>query len=210
MKTINCLLLAFITIVSINTGFAQEDEDEIKSIFNSGTELKGFGAIEFKLSPIADQNAFLVGGSGGVTVNKYLTFGIAGYGIGSKVTVENQINPGGNDLRLYGGYGGLLLGFNIFPRQVIHVSFPVVLGAGSVELEDPSFFSNSSDPEFTVERSSFFVAEPQVFMEINVTRFFRFDIGAGYRFVEGLSTESLSNEDMTNWTAVVALKFGSF
>jgi len=200
-------IISIIFLINFQPAYSQEG-DPVKYIFKNSTELKGFGTIDMKLSNIVDDTGLLVGATGGVTVNKYLLFGLGGYGIATKTTVQG-IDPN-KQLRLYGGYGGLLLGFNLFPRQVVHLSFPVLIGAGSIDLEDETFFSNSYDENFTIERSAFFVAEPGVLLEINITNFFHVGIGASYRFVDGLSMANLTSEDLSDWSGNLVFKFGSF
>ena len=158
--------------------------------------------------PDNTQEGLLVGVTGGVTVNKYLIFGLGGYGLATKTTIQGT-NPD-KPLRLYGGYGGAVLGFNLFPRQVVHLSFPILIGAGTFYLEDETFFNNSFDPEYTIEKSSFFVAEPTALLEINVTSFFRFGAGVGYRYIDGLDMENLTSDDLSDWSGTLVFKFGRF
>jgi hypothetical protein len=211
----NTIIIISVVLALSSGVIAQDQESDVKYIFKSSTELKGFGSFDMKLTriistpgPEGDEPALLLGATGGVTVNKYLLFGLGGYGIVSKTTLQGT-NPN-KPLRLYGGYGGVLLGFNLFPRKVIHLSFPVLIGAGNIDLEDETFFSNGYDESFTVERSAFFVAEPGVLLEINITSFFHIGLGASYRFIDGLNMENLSSEDLTDWSGNLVFKFGSF
>jgi hypothetical protein len=215
-NTIVIISIVFALLSGIHSK-AQEKESNVKYIFKSSTELKGFGTFEMKLSQIVNMQGtqsegevpiLLLGATGGVTVNKFLLFGVGGYGISTKASIQGT-NPN-KPLRLYGGYGGVLLGFNIFPRKVIHLSFPVLIGAGNIYLEDESFFSNGYDESFVVEKSTFFVAEPGALIEVNITNFFHLGIGVSYRYIDGLNMENLSSEDLTNWSGNLVFKFGHF
>ena len=208
--------LLLLTILFLVHGLKAQDMDQepdVKYIFKNSTELKGFGSFDIKATriisdPANSQDALLIGATGGVTVNKYLIFGLGGYGIATKATIQGT-NPD-KPLRLYGGYGGAILGFNLFPRQVVHLSFPILIGAGTIYLEDETFFNNSPDPEYVVEKSSFFVAEPTALLEVNITSFFRLGLGVGYRYVDGLDMQNLSSRDLTDWTGTAVFKFGRF
>ena len=201
MKIIHVILL-----LCVATLVSAQDTSEAKAIFSGTSELKGFGSYEMKLTQIADKTSLFIGASGGVTVNKYFMLGLAGYGL----VTNPELNTTPADLRLNGGYGGLLIGFNAFPRQVVHLSFPIIIGGGSMYLTDPYFFQNPSDSDYTVEQSGFMVVEPGANLEFNVTRFFHLGMGASYRYVQGLTMANLTDEQLLGWTINLNLKFGSF
>jgi hypothetical protein len=46
--------------------------------------------------------------------------------------------------------------------------------------------------------------------ELNLTTWMRADLGAGYRFVSGISINGLSNSDVAGPVAGLTLRFGSF
>jgi len=208
MNRIILIIVSSIFVISPVLG----QQSEVKSIFSNGdgggVEMKGFGSFEMKLSPIAGKTALLVGASGGVTINKFFILGISGYGIATNVEIYGwDVN---RPLRLYGGYGGMLLGFNIFPREIVHFTFPVVVGGGHVYLVDPNYFSNTSDRDYSLEQSSFMIVEPGANLEFNVTRFFRLAMGVSYRFVNGLNFANMADEELNDWSANLELKFGRF
>lgn len=186
--------------------FAQYTSDA-NAIFSGNSDLKGFGVYEMKLTQISDATSLFIGASGGVTVNKVFMFGIASYGLATSPEIGALRGTG---YRLNGGYGGLLIGFNVFPREVVHISFPIVFGVGKMYLTDPFFFSGSSDSDLTIEQSGFMVVEPSAILEFNVTRFFHLGLGASYRYVQGLSMSSLTDEQLLGWAMNLNLKFGSF
>ncbi len=134
-------------------------------------------------------------------------FGIAGYGLAASPEIGSLSST---DYRLNGGYGGLLIGFNLFPREVVRISFPILFGGGKMYLTEPFFFSGSPDTDLTIEKSGFMVVEPAANLEFNVTRFFHLGLGASYRYVQGLSMSSLTDEQLLSWAINLNLKFGSF
>ena len=54
------------------------------------------------------------------------------------------------------------------------------------------------------------MAEPGALIEVNITNFFHIGLGVSYRFIDGLNMENLSSEDLTDWSANLVFKFGSF
>ncbi len=188
--------------------YGQDNSDDAKSIFSGGSEIKGFGSFDMKLTPIDDITSLFIGASGGVTVNKFFILGLSGYGLVSGTELTGEVSS--KKLNLNGGYGGLLVGFNIFPREVVHLTIPIVFGIGRMYVTDPNFFKNTSDSDYTIEKSSFMVVEPGANLEFNVTPFFRLGMGASYRYVQGLSLTNLTDEQLLGWTINLSLKFGKF
>jgi hypothetical protein len=193
-------------VISSHALLAQNSSDP-QAIFSGNSDLKGFGSYDMKLTPIADNTSLFIGAKGGVTVNKFFSLGAAGYGL---VSSSDIISENGVPLKLNGGYGGLLIGFQAFPRKVVHLSFPIILGGGTMYLTDEYFFQNPSDSDFTVEKSGFVVVEPGAHLEFNVTRFFHLEMGASYRYVQGLNMRNLTDEQLLGWAIDLSLKFGSF
>ncbi|MEP5105068.1 MAG: hypothetical protein ABJQ84_10630, partial [Ekhidna sp.] len=169
-------------------------DEEVKSLLSKQNDLNAFGALDLKISDLKDERALLVGAYGGFIINRRYLFGVAGYGIVTNVEFEGlvpgDVNP--KKLHLHGGYGGIIIGGTIAPKELVHISFPIILGAGSLEVVDKDFFMNNpADSEFTVENSVFFVAEPGIEVEFNLTKYFRLGAGATYRYVSGLELDNV-------------------
>lgn len=58
--------------------------------------------------------------------------------------------------------------------------------------------------------TAFFVVEPGLEVEINVTRFFKIGVGASYRFVRESDLTLVSNDDLSGFSGGFSLKFGKF
>jgi hypothetical protein len=68
--------------------------------------------------------------------------------------------------------GGVLVGYNLNPQQLLHVSGELFVGTSS--LTDLSPFNYT-------------VLEPSISLNLNLTNFAKLRIGAGYRFINGSS-----------------------
>lgn len=191
----------------------KKESEEVKSLFNKGNEITGFGNLDFRISSIKDAESLIIGAYGGVLINRSVMLGLAGYGISSKVEIEGLI-PNTNtpsNLNVYGGYGGIVLGIMVASKEVIHLSFPIILAAGNLDVSDDNYFANiSSDKSYVVESSKFFVIEPSALLELNISKVFRIGLGGGYRFVRALELENINDEDMSNFSGVLSFKFGGF
>lgn len=216
------ITIALVYILSTNLVFAQDedrdrgrDSQEIKTLFSKGSKVRGFGSLDVKYSEFNKDNSLLVGVKGGVIINRHLILGLGGYGL-SSINKFNGIDPN-QELFLYGGYGGLLIGYTIAPKEVIHISFPILIAAGGFEISDRNYFNefrnrDQIELDNTVERSTALVIEPGVEIEINVTKFFRIAVGGSYRVVQGVTLDrnNITDDDLTSWATHASLKFGKF
>jgi hypothetical protein len=206
------LLILIIPGLAISQQYVDSyDPREIKSLLGKENHLNGFGGMDVKISDFFDERSLILGGYGGVLVNRNYFFGIAGYGIATQPNFDGiTIDDSPSKLTLNGGYAGLLIGGTILAREIVHLSIPVILGVGEVQISDEDFFPNVDNAEFTIERSTFFVGEPGAELEFNITPTFRIAAGASYRYIYGLELRNLVDEDLTNWTGTVSFRFGRF
>lgn len=221
MKTIITTLAILITI---GLSIAQENDsyenhrsgsNDIKTLFSKGAKIRGYGALDVKYSEVYKDNSMLVGAHGGIIVNQHFILGLGAYGL-SSVNRFDGIDPN-EELYLYGGYGGLMIGYTIAPKEVIHISFPVLIAGGGFQVSDRNYFNDiiNNDEvrlDHEIERSTALVIEPGVEVEINITKFFRLGLGGSYRMVRGVSLarNEITDSDLSNWSTHASLKFGKF
>lgn len=189
------------------------NNDEVKSIIGDNKEIQGFGNVDFRLGEVVDQQALIIGAYGGVLINKYFMLGVAGYGLATESKFEgfNPETSVARELNLYGGYAGMLMGFKVASREIIHLSVPMIIGAGQIDISDDNYFDLANgDNDFVLESSSFFVFEPSALIELNISHHFRLGFGAGYRLVKGSSLENLDDDDLSGFSGVVSFQFGKF
>ena len=188
-------------------------DDKVKSLLGKGNDLNGFGAMDLKIGDFMNERSLLVGAYGGFIINRRYLFGLAGYGLVTNVEFEGEIPNQGTQkpLNLHGGYGGVLVGFTVAPRELIHLSVPILFGAGAFEVSDNDFFvNNPADSEFTVESSVFFVVEPGLELEFNITKYFRIGAGATYRYITGTELLNVEDEEVSGFTGMISFRFGRF
>jgi hypothetical protein len=179
--------------------WAQEGEEEPKpeeeTLISGGIDSGGFGALVFKFSSVNDQFAAFAGARGGWIINHQFVVGAGGYGLASTICLDED---GSCFLRqIEFGYGGFEFEYIGLWNRVAHYSLQLLIGGGGVTL-----LGFSAD--------GVFVAEPAARLELNVTKWFRVNVGAGYRFVSGLDLASLENSDLSAFAGVLEFKFGSF
>ena len=219
MKT----LLLFIAVIFVSgICCAQEqtkDPNEIKTIFNNNAIKSngGYGGLMVNYTQIADRDAITMGAKGGWVINHSFTLGMGGYGFISEPQHDNTL---GKDYEFAGGYGGLLLEPIIGGKKPIHVSIPILIGAGGIAYTTSYVNDNSYRYDETYEDSdAFFVIEPGVELEFNVVKFMRFALNCSYRYTSDITLKytsqpnspNIGSEDLLRgWNYGVVFKFGKF
>ncbi len=221
MARIFCILLLFIAL----TSFGQDEEVEFKTIFSGNNQSSGgYGAPELKVGPINGETSLFVGGRGGWIIGHKFVLGGAGYGLTTNNTfmedlADKPIGVGADSTRTIDigmGYGGLLLEYILFPKSAIHLSFPLIIGAGGSTLNAKKYqdSSNLNPNEWAlydyVESSGFFLLEPGINVELNMAKFFRLTAGANYRYISGTNLQRLSDNDLSGVNFNITFKFGGF
>ena len=191
-------VLWFVLLVFTVPVFAQEE-----TLINGDIESGGFGGPAVKITTLNGENAVMVGGRGGWIINHSFVLGGAGYGL---VTDVNAKVTDSMHQYLQMGYGGLDLEYIASSNDLIHLSVGLLIGGGGIGYKqgDNDMFNASH------QTSSFFVAEPSVHINLNVTLFFRIAAGASYRYVSGLKSVVSSNTDLSGPSAVLTFQFGTF
>lgn len=195
-----------------NTTNSTEDkkkEYEIKTLFGGGkTSHGGFGAIMVNYTEIGDKEALLVGGRGGWIMNHGFSIGLGGYGLTNNVYYDDVISN--ERVQLEMGYGGLYMEATVASKWPIHLSFPILIGAGGATYVNAPDSSDrwSSDP--VADSEAFFVVEPGVNLELNITKFFRMDFGLNYRWTQGMNLLRTKDAELEGFSGGVTLKFGKF
>lgn len=215
-KFFTLVLLALFVQVT----FAQEDEKEkpkrgedINTIFTK-ENLKvtgGFLTPELKVGNVYEDASMLIGGRIGMTLNDKFNLGMGGYGLINNSNFDHDNSPLTFDYRISMGYGGLSMEYVFFTNEKIHFTVPVLIGAGGIYIyeDDDSYFNNEWDE---IENSAAFIVEPGVYIEFNLFKFFRVDLGASYRLVSqtDLPLSGLSDDDLSDFTINAGFKFGFF
>jgi hypothetical protein len=100
------------------------------------------------------------------------------------------------------------------PKFPVHVSFPILIGAGGVAVVRDNN-DDDWDDDFESEASdAFMVIEPGVEVELNITHFFKFCIGAHYRYTSDVDIDegdyNIPTDILHGFSGGVSFKFGKF
>ena len=206
-KTLKTIILIFgIVIGFASLLFAQDDikeirkKDQMQTLFGFDSKITGYGSLDSKFTRINDKDAVIIGGHGGVIFNSYFYFGLGAYGLVTTNQFTGTFPEESLDMQM--GYTGLMMGFNIMPKKVVHFSIPLFVGVGNIELDHNNIF---------VENSAFLLFEPGLHLELNVVQFMKIGLGAGYRMVQGTNLRNdINDDDLSYWSGNFSLVFGKF
>lgn len=183
---------------------------EIKTLTGHEHSLGFYIGLHSEYSQIAGYDAFGMGGTFAMIANHGLALGVSGKGF---FTEPFDNIPGSNTSYSYtGGYGGFLVEPIVFPKFPVHVSFPILLGAGGIAksiLTDYNYPYENTDV-FVENSEAFLIAEPGVELEFNVARWLRFGLGASYRFTTTFEPSIFDSNPLDGFTGGFSLKFGKF
>jgi hypothetical protein len=215
MRTIIVFLISFSLI---NTICAQEsedlvydqDNDNIKTLFgNQRIVHGGYGALTFGYSEINNLNAASFGGRGAWIIGHWFAIGIGGTGFINDITYNAAEDLYTN---LTGGYGGLVMEPILLPWFPVHVSLPVLIGAGGIaNVTSVGTGNNYEPPAYVDDAASFFIIEPGAELELNFIKHFRLSLGVSYRFTDEIILRTVPvSYPLNGWTGTLTLKFGKF
>jgi hypothetical protein len=226
--TLQSIIIA-VAIASItSTVWAQEDA---QYLFDAKkVKLSGFGNTNHEFSMIDGSFGVSSGGSGAFLFN-YSTF----IGIYSRNVLTNHyrediysslydpdVNP--NELPLYTcnklrfEHGGLWVGYIHNPNKLFHWGANVQLGGGKIALYDRDLEFHDFEEH---HRDRIGVITPEFDVELNLARWFKINMGLGYRFVlfvddsefvnkQGESARLFSSNQFSSPVASIKLMFGAF
>lgn len=211
MKT----LIAFFVLTTFSLGLmaqntiriGAEEDQKIHTIFKKEKRDGFYGSISAGYSPIDNKDGMTFSSRGCWIMDHFFSIGIGGTAfINNLEEIPFGISSNTNDeTSLSGGYGGIILEPILLPLKPIHLSFPILIGAGGAgTFTDYTYFSTYSINDF------FWVVEPQAELELNLTRWFRLSFYGGYRYTSDLNIDGISTDALRGYTVGITAKMGLF
>jgi hypothetical protein len=209
------IILSALIILACSSVFSQDPEfeyyksREIKTLLGRNRAGGGYGAFTSGYSVIDNKHGVLFGGRFGWLASHSIGIGIGVTGFINEFHYEPSLD---RDVFLAGGYGGLYIEPILLPRFPVHLSFPVLFGAGGISYVSKESSKNNNLIE---DSEAFLLIEPAAEIELNLTRYFRLAFGASYRFPTafnvGLSGTPTANAQSIKGASYTAtFKFGKF
>lgn len=170
------------------------------ALFDDFSIVGAFGGPIIEIGSINGEVGADVGGGGAVLFDNVF---LGGYGMGTDFA-QAEILDGGEadryDIKF--SHGGLWLGYTQAPQKLVHLNTSVKIGWGRSRLRQ------DGDSRYT---DQIFVMIPEVGVEVNLTSFFKMNLAAGYRWVNGInSLPGLDNGDFSSPVGILTFRFGGF
>jgi hypothetical protein len=213
MKT-RFIITALTVLISI-ASYGQDPEfqyyksKEMKTLLGRNRAGGGYGSFTTGYTVIDGRHALLFGGRFSWIASHSVGIGLGATGFINEFHYEPALDM---DVYLTGGYGGLYIEPILLPRSPVHLSFPILLGAGGISFisKDEGFNEN-----FIEDSKAFLLIEPSAELELNLTKFFRLAFGASYRFPTqfdvGLpGTYTIDVDALKSMSYTITFKFGKF
>jgi hypothetical protein len=203
MKLVYSLLVFALLLGGIRL-FAQE-KAETRTILGDGTAISTqnlgfFLAPSYNLTQMDGGHTSLFNLRGGLNIKDQ--FSIGGYFHTSLNEINPQSETASGVYMDYWSVGGFVE-YTLLSRRTFHVTFPVFVGYGEVEMDNERGDAGLGE-------ANFFQVEPSALLEINLHRYLRLNIGAGYRWLGPMTYRNFSHTDMAGLTGHIGMKFGLF
>jgi hypothetical protein len=195
-------VIIFLMLTNIITTFAQRANNQDSTAAANKTNTL-FSVVKPKLqytglyfandqhyATIAGANVWAQGASGMLLFNKKIGVGLSGYGTQRFVPTL----AGNTGLSMRYGVGGALLEYTVKPNSVLHITFPLLIGAGYARLDSGSSnynhrgdghnhndTNNIATAYYAGTSSNFAVIQPGIRAELNVVKIAKVYAGASYR-----------------------------
>lgn len=187
----------------------QAQEGKIESLAGkSRIRVGGFGAPTIKYTTFNDKSAILLGGYAGVMLNSRMMLGAGAYALVNNIEAPALSIPGSATQYWNMWYTGFVPEYTINSDKLFHIAVGALIGGGGVYKSERYHGFDENNTEW--DYSGFFVGEPHVNFEMNITNYLRIAVGGSYRFVSGSSTAGISDSQLSGPAAHFTLKAGRF
>jgi hypothetical protein len=197
-------LIIILSAVVLN--ITAQTNETVKTVFGNGKLHIGYFINPFcQFGNFAGANAVIPGVGVGVILNNKYSLNLL-----YKLTVtENTPSGEANQLYLHGQWFGLKAEYSLKPKGVVHLNFPLEIGTGEIELDLKDSYENE---QIIIPSGDAWFAylEPGVAVEINLQKFIKLNLSAGYRFVSNVSFRNISEKELRGFTFTTGLKIGLF
>jgi len=194
------LFVLIVILIFLSAEASSQEQDSTRTLFGSDVKVSEIWTPEIKINSIQGDVGTLIGFYGGAVFNRSILLGISG-GV-------NLSHPKVN----YGYFGGVLQ-YIYKPSNLLHCSGQMLLAYGSTkDYENPK--SGLLDNFWNISGANFFLMEPGINLELNLSRRITLVTGISYRYVTGLDENNenveithVTNDDLSGINFTIGLKF---
>jgi hypothetical protein len=194
------LFVMIVILIFLAVESPAQEQDSTHALFSSNVKVSEIWTPEIKINSIQGDIGTLIGFYGGAVFNHSILLGISG-GV-------NLSHP-----RVNYGYFGAVGQYIYKPSNLWHCSGQILLAYGSTkDYENPK--SGLLDNFWNISGASFFLMEPGINLELNLSKRLTLVTGISYRYVSGLNENNenvqithVTNKDLSGINFNIGLKF---
>lgn len=184
-------------------------QDEIQTVFKKGRPLGFYFGWSTKPTALNNQLGIMTGGEFALSFGRKINMGIAGYGLISPVQ-SNILDQDGNVYYYDMAYGGFLFEPVLGSNRMLHLTFPVLVGAGGLAYHTAFDSWSNWEDHYDFQSGMFFIVEPGLHLEVNLLKWMRLHAGASYRFCGPGYFSVPQPGELNGWSGSIGLKLGLF
>jgi hypothetical protein len=177
---------------TLKTSHSNKEASQKKRSFKMTTLT--FGGNGINVTKINNKFSVMTGGRGSATFNNRYTIGGGGWGMTKGVEIETNTEGTYNFVKM--GYGGIDFGYLVFPGEKCNIGTKLLIGGCAVFKET---IPESKDNGFKM----FPVLEPTIYCQISLSKLFRLEIGASYRYIRGTNLPYISERNLSGFSCSI-------
>ena len=189
-----------VSLMLISASLSAQETKPERTLLGPDVTYTSVWAPEVKFSSIQGKMGALIGGYGGVYVNRTVMLGFTG--------AVNLTHPTVN----YGYFGGIAQVI-AYPGKMVHMSGQLVIAYGTTkDYENPK--NGLLDNFWNISGERFMMTEPGINLEVNLSDGITLVAGASYRFVSGIDPNNeyidithVTSQEMSGVSFNLGLKF---
>lgn len=185
------------------------NNSEVQTLMGGKSHFGFFVAPSIKGGLVMDEPALLSGLRLGWTINRVVSLGFEGYGLAPTIVRDDILTN--QKVRPLMGYGGFFIEPIIGSNRLIHITTPLMVGAGWLGyVRDWNDENNDVYRDELIDKQVVWAVEPGVNAELNVASFFRVNLGVSYRFMAESTLMNTAPKSFQGLNYSLTLKFGRF
>ena len=187
---------------------AQNEEDYIEFNDRYNVVHGVYMGLTTHYGEIDNENSYMMGLKAAYVADKKLEMGLIAVVFYSE---QDEFGLDANEFDVYGGYGGLHFEPILFRHSKFSLSFPLLIGGGTVGYGKDDFAGR--DATYAGDDKNwptFFIAEPGVNVLFNFSRYLQLEIGGRYRLSSKFDMLPGSPVDLNGYSFGIGVKVGVF
>ncbi len=201
-------------------GYASDDYDDAPPLVEGNLWVGGYGGVTASHANFFGSHGALVGVEGAVLLNRRLAIGLSGYAFTNPAHAP-QIDEIDRDLEV--AYGGVTARYSFLFGSPLYLTVGGTVGPGAIvaaprreswgedDFEDG--WDDRYDEDEDVRREHvdvFTIVQPEATLHVNLTRWARLGVTAGYRAAFEVGKFGKEDSDVSGFVGGVSVQFGRF